>query len=71
MTDVSVVSDADMLAVNCGDGTCIGMFPIHVKQREMIISSVSAGTWDLSGLKMSGGKVGPMTNKPDLLDYTQ
>ncbi|KAF8838224.1 glycoside hydrolase family 28 protein [Paxillus ammoniavirescens] len=51
-TTLTTVSDAYMVAVNCGKGSC-------------------TGTLDWSGLKTSGGKVGPMKNVASITGYTQ
>ncbi|KIJ19727.1 glycoside hydrolase family 28 protein [Paxillus involutus ATCC 200175] len=51
-TTLTAVSDAYMVAVDCGEGSC-------------------TGTMNWSGLKTSGGKVGPMKNVATIIGYTQ
>ncbi|KIJ19579.1 polygalacturonase [Paxillus involutus ATCC 200175] len=51
-TTLTAVSDAYMVAVDCGEGSC-------------------TGTWNWSGLKTSGGKVGPMNNVTVITGYPQ
>ncbi|KIJ62447.1 glycoside hydrolase family 28 protein [Hydnomerulius pinastri MD-312] len=51
-TTLTAASNAYMVAVDCGEGSC-------------------TGTWDWSGLKTSGGEVGPMDNITVITGYTQ
>ncbi|CDO68615.1 Glycoside Hydrolase Family 28 protein [Trametes cinnabarina] len=59
---LTVNSDAERVAVNCGSGSCTGQHLLQI---------LHPGTWDWSALKVTGGSAGPIVNFSGIKNFSQ
>jgi len=65
-----VSSSATPIAINCGNGTCIGeSLPLYTPSYLTLTIHCFAGSWNWSRLQTHGGKANFFVNPPNILGF--